>query len=231
VASGILLVICFHACFLLNRSLRWRRYVPPKCRLTVNGLHDVISQKIVLFITTAVRTTNPVNQTKLTTWSAVHFKKLVIASASQEFQSSLWNPKVHCHAHKTWHCFLSWDRLSQPTTSHPIPLRCTSILILSSRGLSALRPKYWCTIYLLKSTVFWDITPCSPLKVNRRFGRTYRLHLQCRSRARNQREIMFTFSRLHGFISHRCENLKSYNLSSVSCVVHAPPISSFIWLF
>jgi hypothetical protein len=23
---------------------------------------------------------------------------------------------------------------------------------------------------VLKSTIFWDITPCSPLKVNRRFG-------------------------------------------------------------
>jgi hypothetical protein len=32
----------------------------------------------------------------------------------------------------------------------------------------------------LKSTVFWDITPCSPLRVNRRFGGTYRLHLQGR---------------------------------------------------
>jgi hypothetical protein len=30
----------------------------------------------------------------------------------------------------------------------------------------------------LKSTIFWDITPFSPLKVNRRFERTYRLHLQ-----------------------------------------------------
>jgi hypothetical protein len=37
------------------------RYVPPKCRLTVNGLHGVISQKIVLFITTAVRTSDPTN--------------------------------------------------------------------------------------------------------------------------------------------------------------------------
>jgi hypothetical protein len=31
----------------------------PKRRLTFNGLHGVISQKIVLFITTAVRTSNP----------------------------------------------------------------------------------------------------------------------------------------------------------------------------
>jgi hypothetical protein len=27
-----------------------------------------------------------------------------------------------------------------------------------------------------KSTMFWDITPCSPLKVNRRFGGTLRNH-------------------------------------------------------
>jgi hypothetical protein len=27
------------------------------------------------------------------------------------------------------------------------------------------------------STIFWDIRPCSPLKVNGRFGGTYRLHL------------------------------------------------------
>jgi hypothetical protein len=30
----------------------------------------------------------------------------------------------------------------------------------------------------MKSTIFWDITPSSPLSVNRRFGGTYRLHLQ-----------------------------------------------------
>jgi hypothetical protein len=43
---------------------------------------------------------------------------------------------------------------------------------------------------VMKSTIFWDITPCSLLKVNRRFGATYRFHLQGRriSRARNQRE-------------------------------------------
>jgi hypothetical protein len=39
------------------------------------------------------------------------------------------------------------------------------------------------------STIFRDITPYSPLKVNRRFGGTYRFHLHGRriSRARNQR--------------------------------------------
>jgi hypothetical protein len=30
----------------------------------------------------------------------------------------------------------------------------------------------------MKSTIFWDITPCSPLGGNRRFRGTYRHHLQ-----------------------------------------------------
>jgi hypothetical protein len=60
--SGGILPTCFHACFLFRlffRPWRWRRYVPPKLRLTLNGLHRGISQKMVLFITTAVRTSNP----------------------------------------------------------------------------------------------------------------------------------------------------------------------------
>jgi hypothetical protein len=46
------------------------------------------------------------------------------------------------------------------------------------------------TAVAMKSIIFWDITPCSPLKVNRLLGGSYRLHLQGRriSRARNQRE-------------------------------------------
>jgi hypothetical protein len=44
------------------------------------------------------------------------------------------------------------------------------------------------TAEVMKSSVFWDITPRSPLKVNWRFGGTYRLHFQGRrmSQARNQ---------------------------------------------
>jgi hypothetical protein len=40
----------------------------------------------------------------------------------------------------------------------------------------------------MKSTIFWDITPCSPLKLNLLFGGTSRPHLQDRrkNRARNQ---------------------------------------------
>jgi hypothetical protein len=36
------------------------------------------------------------------------------------------------------------------------------------------------TAVVMKSTVFWDITPCSTLKANRRCGVIYRLHLQGR---------------------------------------------------
>jgi hypothetical protein len=31
------------------------------------------------------------------------------------------------------------------------------------------------TSVVMKSTIFWDITPCSPVSVNRRFGGTYLL--------------------------------------------------------
>jgi hypothetical protein len=46
------------------------------------------------------------------------------------------------------------------------------------------------TAMVMKRFVFWDITPCSPLKVNRRFGGTCRIHLQGRriNQARNQHE-------------------------------------------
>jgi hypothetical protein len=56
-----LLAICFHAGFFLSLLFwpwKWRRYVPPKRRLTFKGLHSVISQNMVLFITTAMRTSN-----------------------------------------------------------------------------------------------------------------------------------------------------------------------------
>jgi hypothetical protein len=46
------------------------------------------------------------------------------------------------------------------------------------------------TAVVMKSSIFWDIMPCSPLEISRRFGGIYRLHLQGRiiNRARNQRE-------------------------------------------
>jgi hypothetical protein len=70
------------------------------------------------------------------------------------------------------------------------------------------------TLTVMKRTIFLDITPCSLLKVNRRFGGTYHLHLQGRRicQARYQRESRWqaelfslkrhlTFNRLHSVIS------------------------------
>jgi hypothetical protein len=34
------------------------------------------------------------------------------------------------------------------------------------------------TAVVLKSIFFWDMTPCSPLNVNRRFGGTYHIHIR-----------------------------------------------------
>jgi hypothetical protein len=46
------------------------------------------------------------------------------------------------------------------------------------------------TVLVMNTYIVWDIMPCSPLKVNRRFGRTCRLHLQGQtiSQVRNQSE-------------------------------------------
>jgi hypothetical protein len=44
---------------------------------------------------------------------------------------------------------------------------------------------------IMKRTIFWDITQCSALKVNRRFGGTYSMHLHGRiSQAKYQRETI-----------------------------------------
>jgi hypothetical protein len=54
-------------------------------------------------------------------------------------------------------------------------------------------------LYLLTSAIFWDITPCSPLKTNRYFGGTSRFDLQVRrkNQARNQHEAGNKQSSLH----------------------------------
>jgi hypothetical protein len=56
----------------------------------------------------------------------------------------------------------------------------------------------------LRSSIFWDIKPCGLLKVNRRFGGTYRLYLQG-LRIREARCVpakrRLTFNGLQGIIS------------------------------
>jgi hypothetical protein len=55
VASRALLV----SCSAYSWTLKMKATFPLKRRLTFKGLHGVISQEIELFITTAVRTSNP----------------------------------------------------------------------------------------------------------------------------------------------------------------------------
>jgi hypothetical protein len=45
------------------------------------------------------------------------------------------------------------------------------------------------TVVVMKSIIFWDVTPCSLLSFNRRFGGTYRLHLQ--GRRNNCQQCLF----------------------------------------
>jgi hypothetical protein len=56
--SACHLLTCWFLLKLFLRHWRWRRYVPPKRQLELNGLHGVISQKMILFITTTVKTSN-----------------------------------------------------------------------------------------------------------------------------------------------------------------------------
>jgi hypothetical protein len=50
---------CSLVCWTILRPWRRRRYVPPKRRVQLYRLHGVISQKMILFKTTAVKTSNP----------------------------------------------------------------------------------------------------------------------------------------------------------------------------
>jgi hypothetical protein len=91
----------------------------------------------------------------------------------------------------------------------------------------------------MKNAVFWNTTLCTPLKVNRRFGQTYRLHFQgqglclppaftlvscsaysstlkmeaicsCETSVDFQRNTRRYIPKDSTLHNHRCENLKSY---------------------
>jgi hypothetical protein len=70
------------------------------------------------------------------------------------------------------------------------------------------------TAVVMKSNTCWDVTPCSPSKVSRRFGGTYRQLVSCtddfwswRWRRYIPPNHRFTFSGLHGVISQKLELL------------------------
>jgi hypothetical protein len=73
------------------------------------------------------------------------------------------------------------------------------------------------TPVVMKSTIFWDKTPCSPLKVSRRFGETYRLHLQGRKMTSAACHLLSRWFHLSLFFSTlKMEVIFSSEMSAVS---------------
>jgi hypothetical protein len=73
-----------------------------------------------------------------------------------------------------------WPAASQMT--RPPQITCTTRVVQVGLEIP--------TAVLMKRFIFWNIMPCSPLKINGRFGETCRLHIQDQriSQARNQNE-------------------------------------------
>jgi hypothetical protein len=76
--------------------------------------------------------------------------------------------------------FLFYKEVSSGSL-HPVQLHTKPFHLIRFEVLIAV---------VMKVSIFWDITPCSPLKVNGRFGGTCRLHIQGQriSQAGNQGE-------------------------------------------
>jgi hypothetical protein len=97
----------------------------------------------------------------------------VSRSVTQEFPNILRKQKVRYRVNK------SPPQVPIPSKMNSVhnASSCFSKIHFNSIGFEVL------TAVVVESSIFWDITPCSQLKVNQRFGRTYRLHLQGRRSA------------------------------------------------
>jgi hypothetical protein len=89
--------------------------------------------------------------------------------------------------------------------------------------------------YFLNSSIFWDITSCSLLKINRWFGGKCSLHLQGwrLSQPRRQHEVGSVISHSHSY-----KNLKSYESNfwsrnevciSIICARNVPICNKRTW--
>jgi hypothetical protein len=97
----------------------------------------------------------------------------------------------------------AWENILKQTTIPPV-------------GFEVLTP------VVMNTTIFCNITPCSPLKIKKRFGETYRLNLQGRKihRGRNRREnrwhseLCLTLDFILVSCTAYCSNLKIKTCSS-----------------
>jgi hypothetical protein len=110
------------------------------------------------------------------------------SSVDQEISRLLWNPNANYRVRKTTSLFSILRQFHSVYTL--ISCIFNTGIYLNTILPFATRPQYVgfevLTAVVMKNIIFWDITPCNHLKVNRLFGGTYRLHLQGRkiSRAR-----------------------------------------------
>jgi hypothetical protein len=120
---------CWFLAWLILLLWRWKRHGLPVRQLTSNWLHDVISQKMELFIIIAVRTSSP-------TWFYCRFR---------EIDSCNYNLDVSI----IWHSFLQnvrqWFSIvfSLIDTSSPdLKIECTRHEYLGSLTYGCLEPRF-----------------------------------------------------------------------------------------
>jgi hypothetical protein len=74
------------------------------------------------------------------------------------------------------------------------------IILIRGNKINVIEPQVL-TAVTTKSSIFWEIRPCSPLIVNGRFGGTYRLHLHGRKYAKQEASMKQVASRLCWFLA------------------------------
>jgi hypothetical protein len=62
---------------------------------------------------------------------------------------------------------------------------------------------YMTSFLSMKSIIFWDVMSCTLLSCNRRFGGTYRLHLQGRRNNFSKNQQVKQLNRLHSVTSQK----------------------------
>jgi hypothetical protein len=84
-----------------------------------------------------------------------------------------------------------WRNLETTTSNHRLTIDRDKNLLKFTSVTKKFYLEFVLLAVVLNSSVFCDITPYSPLKVNRCFGRDYRLHFQGRRITRTRNHLCF----------------------------------------